>query len=90
MRSNVRTGTHYALLHALRRGRIAGIRKNVKPHALRHSYATHLLEQGIGLQSIQILMGYNSLTITEIYTHMANTAVNTIKKSIRLARLIKK
>lgn len=63
----------------------AGIRRNMHAHLLRHSYATHLLDGGIDLRTIQVLLGHSSAKTTQIYTHVSKKRIAAVPSPISMA-----
>lgn len=65
----------------------SGINPLATVHTLRHSFATHLLENGTDLRTIQILLGHSSSKTTEIYTHISNKHLQTVTSPLDLIDL---
>ena len=72
-----------SLRHAFNQARDSlGIPRNIKPHSLRHGFATHLLENGVDIRLVQILLGHASLRSTEIYTHLTKPMCDNLRHQL--------
>lgn len=60
----------------------AGIKKNITPHILRHTLATHLLDNGTNIRKVQLILGHKSLNSTQMYTHLCKDFLDNMQNPI--------
>jgi integrase/recombinase XerD len=75
----------YSFIKALQKK--SELKKNIYPHTLRHTFATHLLEAGVNIKKIQILMGHSCLRTTSIYFHVAKDYISKVKTPLDILNL---